>query len=87
MTGKLTEYKKKGTSGQPITRKFCPTCGSRISSSAAVMPGVLMINASSLDDPKVFVNQMSVFASRAPAWDQPPSNAPSFPEMPPPQPH
>jgi len=30
---------------------------------------------------------MSVFASRAPEWDQPPSNAPSFPEMPPPQQH
>ena len=87
LTGKLTEFKKAGSSGQPITRKFCPTCGSRISSSAAVMPGVLMINASSLDDPKVFINQMSVFASRAPTWDRPPSDAPSFPEMPPPQQH
>ena len=55
MTGKLTEFKKNGTSGQPITRKFCPTCGSRISSSAAAMPGVLMINASSLDEPEKFV--------------------------------
>lgn len=87
LTGKLTEFKKQGSSGQPITRKFCPVCGSRISSSAAAMPGVLMINASSLDDPKVFVNQMSVFASRAPSWDRPPSDSPSFPEMPPPQPH
>src|SRR4029079_14559474 len=65
MTGKLTEFKKASTSGQPITRKFCPLCGSRISSAAAVMPGVLMINASSLDDPQVFVNQESVVAVRA----------------------
>jgi hypothetical protein len=83
MTGKLTEYKKAGSSGQPISRKFCPVCGSRISSAAAVMPGVLMINASSLDDPEKFVTQMSVFASRAPSWDQPPQSSPSFPEMPP----
>jgi hypothetical protein len=47
------------------------------------MPGVLMINASSLDDPEKFVTQMSVFASRAPSWDQPPQSSPSFPEMPP----
>jgi hypothetical protein len=30
---------------------------------------------------------MSVYASRAPSWDQPPAAAPSFPEMPPQPPH
>jgi hypothetical protein len=50
---------------------------------ATVMPGVMMITASSLDDPDKFVNQMSVYASRAPSWDRPPADAPSFPEMPP----
>ena len=81
--GKLTEYTKNGGSGQPITRRFCPTCGSRISGAAAVMPGVLMITASSLDDPEQFVSQMSVFCSRAPSWDRPPADGPAFPEMPP----
>jgi hypothetical protein len=83
ITGKLTEYQKLGGSGQPITRRFCPVCGSRISATAAVMPGVVMITASSLDDPEKFVAQMSVFASRAPSWDQPPASVPAFPEMPP----
>lgn len=87
ITGKLTEYKKAGGSGQPITRRFCPVCGSKISATADVMPGVMMISASSLDDPTKFVHQMSVYASRAPAWDQPPAGAPAFPEMPPPQAH
>ena len=85
MTGKLTEYKKNGSSGQPIARSFCPVCGSRIASKAAVMPGVMMLTASSLDDPNAFTTQMSVFASRAPAWDQPPAGAPAFAEMPPQQ--
>jgi hypothetical protein len=83
VTGKLTEYQKKGGSGQPITRRFCPVCGSRISATATVMPGVMMITASSLDDPEKFVSQMSVYTSRAPAWDRPPADTPSFPEMPP----
>jgi hypothetical protein len=83
VTGKLTEYKKTGGSGQPITRRFCPVCGSKISAMAAVMPGVIMITASTLDDPEKFVSQMSVFASRAPSWDRPPADSPSFPEMPP----
>jgi hypothetical protein len=85
VTGKLTEYKKDGGSGQPITRRFCPVCGSKISATAAVMPGVMMITASTLDDPTKFVHQMSVYASRAPSWDQPPAGVPAFAEMPPAQ--
>lgn len=81
--GKLTEYKIKGGSGQPITRRFCPKCGSRVTTSAAVMPGVLMVTASSLDDPESFVLQMSIYASQAPTWDRPPTSTPVFPGMPP----
>jgi len=65
ITGKLTAYRKAGGSGQPITRRFCPICGSRIAAIADVMPGVMMVTASTLDDPEKFVSQMSVFASRA----------------------
>ena len=83
VTGKLTEFTKAGGSGQSITRRFCPVCGSRISSMAAVMPGVMMLTASSLDEPETFVSQMSIFTSRAPSWDRPPSDTPSFAEMPP----
>jgi hypothetical protein len=85
ITGKLTEYTKSGGSGQPMTRGFCPTCGSRITGVAAVMPGVTMLTASSLDDPEQFVSQMSIYCSRAPGWDRPPADAPVFPEMPPAQ--
>ena len=85
ITGKLTSYKKAGGSGQPITRRFCPICGSRISATADVMPGVMMVTASTLDDPEKFVSQMSVYASRAPSWDRPPEGSPAFAEMPPPQ--
>ncbi|HJR71370.1 MAG TPA: GFA family protein [Gammaproteobacteria bacterium] len=73
----------KGGSGQPITRRFCPTCGSRVTATASVMPGVLMVTASSLDDPESFVLQMSIYAAQAPSWDQPPATAPVFPGMPP----
>ena len=83
ITGKLTEFKKAGGSGQAITRRFCPVCGSRISATAAVMPGVMMITASTLDEPEKFKSQMSIFTAHAPSWDRPPADAPSFPGMPP----
>jgi hypothetical protein len=87
ITGKVTEFKKAGGSGQPITRAFCPVCGSRITSVASVMPNVTMVVAGTLDNPEQFVSQMSVYASRAPSWDQPPAGSVTFPEMPPPQQH
>ena len=83
ITGKLTEFTKKGGSGQPMTRRFCPTCGSRISGSPAVLQGLTLITASTLDEPEKFVSQMSVFCSRATSWDRPPADTPAFPEMPP----
>ena|SRR5688572_30168382 len=81
--GKLTEYKINGGSGQPITRRFCPKCGSRVTTTASVMPGVLLVMASSLDDPESFVLQMSIYAAQAPSWDRPPTSAPVFPGSPP----
>ena len=81
--GALTDYTKNGGSGQPITRRFCPTCGSRVVAVASVLPGMVMIAASTLDQPEKFSSQMSVYASRAPSWDKPPADAPAFPEMPP----
>lgn len=83
ITGKLTEYQKQGGSGQPITRRFCPVCGTKISTTASVMPGVLLMTASSLDDPETYKPQSSIFVSRAPSWDRPPADLPAFPEMPP----
>jgi len=32
-------------------RRFCPKCGSTVLDQAGVMPGVLMIQAGTLDDP------------------------------------
>ena len=83
LTGKLTEYTRPGGSGQPITRRFCPVCGSRVTGSASVMPGVMLVTASSLDDPQQFTSQMSIFTAEAAHWDRPPADSPAFPGMPP----
>ena len=83
VTGKLTEYTSPGGSSQPVTRRFCPKCGARVSTSATALPGLTLVTASTLDDPTKFTSQMSVFASRAPSWDQPPQGLPAFAEMPP----
>ena len=60
--GTLTEYQSPGGSGQPVTRRFCPICGSRIQAFAEAgadvlfapeLPDLAAVNAvcSSVDRP------------------------------------
>ena len=83
ITGLLVEYTRLGGSEEPVTRRFCPTCGARISGSVAIMPGITLVAASSLDNPDQFMSQMNVYTAEAVPWDRPPVDAPSFPGMPP----
>jgi hypothetical protein len=82
VTGEVREYSRPGDSGNLVTRVFCPTCGAGLFSKGA-RPGVMMVKAGTLDDPEQFKPMASVYASRAPSWDRPPSDLPAFEEMPP----
>ena len=82
LTGETREFSTVGGSGNPVTRVFCPNCGSPIMSKGA-RPGVVMLKAGSLDDPEHFKPMASVYVSRAPSWDKPRDGLPAFPEMPP----
>ena len=50
MTGELKTYHDTGDSGQPVERRFCSECGSPVLTECAVMPGVVLIKAGTLDD-------------------------------------
>jgi hypothetical protein len=81
--GEVRFFAHPADSGNIVRRGFCPQCGSPLYSTNDGTPGIVYIRASSLDNPEVISPQLSVYASRAPAWDQPPSELPAFPEMPP----
>jgi len=83
--GAAKEFTSQGGSGLGVTRGFCPNCGTQMYSKPAGLPGIILLKAGTLDEPEHFKPAMSIFTSRAPSWDQPPSSLPSFPEMPPPQ--
>lgn len=82
LTGEVTRYVRPADSGNPVTRAFCPTCGSPVFSQNPAMPGLLFLRASSLDDLEVFHPQMHVFAGRAASWDRPRPGLPAFERMP-----
>ncbi|MBR0798525.1 GFA family protein [Bradyrhizobium jicamae] len=68
--GELAFYRSTGGSGKIVTRAFCPTCGSLISSqSEARPPDIVNVTAGTLDDPSLVKPSFAVFCrSRAP-WD------------------
>jgi hypothetical protein len=83
LTGVVTEFHSKSDGGRDVTRAFCPVCGAGIHAGNAAMPGMIFLRASTLDDPDLFAPQMTVYASRAPAWDPVTPGIPTFAESPP----
>jgi len=46
----------------PVTREFCPECGTQIVSRAPGMPGVAILKVGTLDDPSVYGGpQMAIY--------------------------
>lgn len=50
ITGDLTTYQDTGESGDPVFRRFCPTCGSPILSDVPRQQGIHFLKAGTLDD-------------------------------------
>jgi hypothetical protein len=83
ITGETREYQSRADSGSVVARGFCTRCGSGIYSRNEAMSELIFIRASTLDDPNLFTPQLTVYASRALAWDPVPEGVPAFAEGPP----
>lgn len=82
-SGEVKEYHSKADSGADVTRAFCPKCGAGVYAGNSSMAQMIFLRASTLDEPSLFAPQLTVYASRAPAWDPVSKGFPSFPEAPP----
>jgi hypothetical protein len=69
--GELRYFERVGGSGMPISRGFCPQCGSPVTVMLATVPEVVVIQAASLDDPSRFAPTYELFTSCAQPWDLP----------------
>ncbi len=66
--GKLAAYRKPGDTGKPITRSFCPECGSSIADEAAALPDMVMIGVGTLDDASWVKPSTEIFCDSAQPW-------------------
>jgi hypothetical protein len=83
ITGDVKYYKSKSDSGNLTKRAFCPNCGSRLFSMPPFAPDLMVLTASSLDDPSIFQPAMDIYTSSAQPWDHMNASLPKFPKMPP----
>lgn len=66
----------------PVTREFCPACGTHILSRRPGLPAVIL-KVGTLDDPKLFEGpQMAIFTVDKQPFHHIPEGAPSFERLP-----
>lgn len=80
-TGSLTENEKVADSGNQIKRRFCPKCGSAVFHTREGLEGMVVIRASSLDDPEIVVPEKVLYLSSAVSWDKLDPSLPTFDQM------
>jgi len=80
--GAFKTFTSPGGSGMPILRHFCPECGSSIAEEAGTAPGRVILNAGTLDDPKLVAPMREIFCDDALPWVRVGDGLPRFPKMP-----
>ena len=81
--GEPRYYKVVGQSGKATERGFCASCGSPLTVTSERRPGVIGLQAASLDDPSTYQPVMDVFTSSAQRWDHLDPNAQKHSHSPP----
>jgi hypothetical protein len=67
----------------PVTREFCPECGTHLVSRAPALPGTVMLKVGTLDDPGVFGGpQMVIFTIDKQSFHHVPDGVAVFERMP-----
>jgi hypothetical protein len=72
-----------GDSGKEVHRCFCGECGSTLYSSAVSMPGMIFVDAGSLDDAAGLQPSMHIYTRSAQPWARIPPDMTTFEAMPP----
>lgn len=66
--GETKGYQVTADSGNTVTRRFCPECGSPLFSELSASPGLMIIKVGSLDDPSWAKPTMNIWTDSAQPW-------------------
>ena len=76
--GALKTFSSIGGSGNPILRHFCPECGSSIAEEPGTLPGIIILNVGTFDDPTVAKPGRAIFRDDALPWVEVHGEMPRF---------
>jgi hypothetical protein len=68
VSGALSEHTKRASSGNEVTRQFCPSCGTHLFAKSSGYSQFRVVRAGNLDDPSSIHPTMNIWASSAPGW-------------------
>jgi len=67
-SGTTSEYLSTAESGNAVTRRFCPQCGSHLFANSSARPQFTVVRAGTLDDPSSIQPTSNIWSGSAPAW-------------------
>ncbi|MFO1328119.1 MAG: GFA family protein [Rubrivivax sp.] len=68
VSGDTAAYTSAADSGNQITRRFCPRCGSHLFADSSGRPGLTVVRLGTLDDPSSVRPVANIWAASAPDW-------------------
>ncbi|XHS79394.1 GFA family protein [Burkholderiaceae bacterium UC74_6] len=68
ITGETKAYLSSAESGNQITRRFCPQCGSHLFADSSGRAGFTVVRIGTLDDPSSVKPAMNIWSTSAPNW-------------------
>ena len=78
LQGAYAEYEIEAESGNHVSRKFCPTCGTPLFSELKANPEFWIVKAGTLDDPSWLAPTMQIWCDSAQPWAPMAEDLPTF---------
>ena len=68
VSGAVGQHTKVADSGNHVTRRFCPQCGTQLFSDSTGRPGLTVVRVGTLDAPSDIKPTANIWSSSAPTW-------------------
>ena len=80
-SGTVAEFRRSDLEN-PVTRFFCPTCGTGIGTHSPARPGSMIVKVGTLDDPTTFKANVAIFTCDQQPYHHIPDDVPAFDKRP-----
>jgi len=68
ISGVVGQHTKVADSGNQVTRRFCPQCGTQLFSDSTGRQGLTVVRVGTLDEPSAIRPTANIWTASAPAW-------------------